>query len=328
MSLSKIATLLFSLIIIIQSNGQNLKDKFQKDVFEKELGYKSSKTQRHSHSSAFLYTSPQNLPNWCSQIPASSNREIFAIGISDPGMDTAQAMSMAIQRAEIMANLFRKSTVQLLCDFYVSDDDHIKKSIYEHGAQIYAYLPATKGTTEVLQEHFSEFHEAIVLIKYTPPRLVSKKKLSVIRAEVYRSDMERNKRGEFKTIYELILKNHFNLNQAPVFYEATEIGNHKEVLSIQENDTVFVPIYNLKYKADSSYSTLSHGLWSCYYKQTVDYILDRAREKPENIRYLGDDYMQSTIEKQVLGKSENLVKTTLRSISFSENALKVGIIEN
>lgn len=307
--------------------AQEEKDKYFKDVFSKEIEYKDDKMSRESHSSKYTYTHPQRIPEWCNNLPASSDRSVYALGISDPGLDSAIARPQALQRAEIMANIFRKSTVQLLCDFYEGGDDNIRKSIYEHGAQLYTYLPECTDCSQVLYETQNAFGEYIILINYNPPRFISKKKLSTVRSEVYKSDVSRNRSGEFKIIYELLLMNKYRLLQQPAFYEYTELGRHLEVRSMAENDTLFVPIYSLKYITDSSQIILSHGLWQSYFKSSIDQILDMARSKPENVRYLEDDFNQNEQKKQVLGKSENLIKVSLNGLSFKKEEFCIKITE-
>jgi hypothetical protein len=310
--------------------GQIDRKRFE-NIFDEETN-NDKYSKRENHSGVYQFVPPQDLPDWFVSPPISSGSDIFSIGISDPEMDTTEALEQAILRAEIMANVFRKATTQLLCDFFSNEVNQSNQIVFEHFARVSAKLPNQTGNYELVNTYRNRFDETLVLIKYIPPKRVRANQLQTIKLELYRSEVETSSIGEYESIYELIVQPESVSEGRPAFFQLTELGKRSDVVSGKDKEEKQVPIYSLKYTglpmADSAKACfLSHGLWKDYYKSALIQMLEKAREKPENISYLGDNYNSESFQKLTRGVSVNKMRFVLTGIKGEQNQLKVTLKE-
>lgn len=324
---------LITLILLAYSlvaTAQIDKKKFEK-IFNEETT-SDKYTKRENHSGAYQFIPPQTVPEWFINPPTGNESTIYSIGISDPEMDTTEGMEQALFRAEIMANIFRKSTTQLLCDFFTNELNQSSDIVFEHFARVSSKLPAQKGNYEILNTYRNRFDETLVLIKYIPPKRIKANQLQTIRLELYRSEVETSSSGEYESIYELLVQPYSVEEPIPAFFQITEFGKRSEVISGINKSEKKVPIYSLKYKGipmtDSTQTCfLSHGLWKDYYKSVLVKILDKAREKPENISFLGDNFNNESYQKLTRGVSINKMQFIVTEIKANQNQLNVSLKE-
>lgn len=323
--------LIYTFILIpVWCFGQVDKTKFE-EIFEEETT-DSKYSKRENHSGAYHYVPPQVVPAWFINPPVSNGNEVYAIGISNPGMDTTAALEQALLRAEIIANVFRKSTTQLLCDFFTNEMQRSNSIVFEHFARVTAKLPRQKGNYQVVDSYRNRFDETLVLIKYEPPKKVKASQLQTIRLELYRNEIDSKTYGVYESIYELLVQPESVEADAMEFYQLTELGKRSDVVSGGTKKENQVPIYSLKYSglpmADSASNCfLSHGLWKDYYKSILLQILERAREKPENISFLSENYNSENNQNLTRGISVNKMRFVLTGVQAEQNQLKVKLQE-
>jgi len=317
--------------IITSLPAQLDKTKFEQ-VFGEE--FEDSKySKRKSHSGVYQYTKPQMVPDWFINPPVTEGNEVFAIGISNPQMDTTEALYLAITRARVMANVLRKSTTQLLCDFFQNEGNNTNNIVFEHFGRINSFLPAN-DKFEIVETYRNEFDETMVLIKYKAPRKVKPEELNKIRLELYRNEIETGSRGSFESIYEIQVKSNEIAMPDPMLYRLTELGPRFDVVNYIEGQKKEIPIYSLRYKGLPSqdsveYTSFSHGLWNEYFRSVLLYIVTIAREKPENIQYMGetDVFETESMEKLTRGISTNRMRFVITGFSTTNNRLKVSMQE-
>ncbi len=303
-----------------------------KKVFDNELNQDSKYTHRENHSSKYLYTMLQQVPDWFIHPPVASQNEIFAIGISDPEMDSVKAFEMALFRAKVVANLLHLSTTQLLCDFFLNELDHSSNIVYEHFSRISAQMPIDDSSFFVTETYRNAYDETMVLIKYIPSKKIKKNQSAKILFELYKNETESSVHGEYESVYELQVVWPHNGNSLKDFYQFTEVGNRSDVVS-QMGDTLHqIPIYSLIYTGIPGEDTLpsvilSHGLWKDFFNSTMTQIITKAREKPENVSYLSDDYQKDSYQKLTRGISVNRQRFYISSILKRENRLVVKLQE-
>lgn len=326
-----VLTLVF-IVIFNQLQAQGEQKEFKK-VFDKELEEQHSKySHRENHSGAYQYTKPQQVPSWICNPPVIQGDEVYAIGISDPGLDSVHGMEQALFRAKIMANLFYTSTTQLLCDFFMNELDHSTSIAYEHFTRISAKIPKNGGTYSLIEYFLNGFDETMVLIKYSPVKKIKKNQADNIRLELYKNETESETHGEYESIYELqVAPPNFN-DSVKDFYQLTEFGSRYDVVSKVNGDNVQVPIYSLKYvgipTTDSVHTAyVSHGLWKEYFKSVMLQIVGKAREKPENISVLSDDYQKDSYQKLTRGISVNRQRFVYSRLSKKDEKLVVEMQE-
>ncbi|MBI9066451.1 MAG: hypothetical protein JEZ09_04095 [Salinivirgaceae bacterium] len=324
--------LIFAIFLLINSIcfAQNDKDRF-KEVFDSEIADETT-LDRSSHSGRYQHTVAQQVPDWFINPPTSDGQSMYAVGISDPGMDTIQGLEMALFRAEIMANIFRKSTTQLLCDFFLNEQDQSNSIVYEHYSRITTKLPNSKGNYDIIKSYRNEYDETMVLIVYNPPTKVVSNELYPIRFELYKNETESSTYGVFESVYEIVVKSNSYEIPDPVFYELTELEDRSEVVSKSFEEEIKVPIYSLAYMGIPSSDSVkqcyfSHGLWKEYFKSVMVYIIKKAREKPENISFLGDKYNVESYQKLTRGVSVNKMRFALTGFCFENGKLKAKMTE-
>jgi len=307
---------------------------YDKELFEKEFQKEFSEakySKRESHSSVYQRTAPQQVPAWFVNPPVSNTDEVYAVGISDPEMDTTNALNQAVYRAQIIANVLRKSTTQLLCDFYLNEVNQSSDIVYEHFTRINSYL-AIEGKFEIIESFRNRFDETIVLIKYFPIKNLAKEQVNSINLELYRSEVETTAKGKFESTYEMIVKSNFDSIADPMVYQLTDLGNRYDVESTQGTEQKTVPIYTLGYSGIPSndsiqYCYFTHGLWKEYFKSVMSFIIVKAREKPENIQHISDTYQTNSLEKLTRGISVNKMRFVVTGLSVSDNKLNVAMQE-
>jgi hypothetical protein len=321
---------MFTLLVVNSALAQINKSNIEKIFDEETIDEKY--TKREHHSGKYLYVPTQTVPGWFVNPPAAEGNSVFAIGISDPEPDTVKALNSAIYRALVIANVLHKNTTQLLCDFYVNDDNKYQDVVYEHFSRINAKLPLDADYT-VVSKYRNKYDETMVLVKYNPPKRIKHNEFYRIRIELYRNEIESSASGSFESVYEMQVLSDAVTKYVPVFYQLTELGNHSAVVSGMDTVPADVPIYSLKYSGipvnDSTVKvcSFSHGLWKEYFKSITVFIIAKSREKPENISYLDETYQYNNTQKLTRGISSNRMQFVISKIYGNKIGLNVKLKE-
>lgn len=101
-----------------RKNVEQAYEKF-KDTFHTELGGDLDNNPNHVLS----YQPAVKLPQWLFNLDAYSSANILSIGISDPGLDSLQALQQATLRALSLAAFSKNCEVQNVSDNYYFDTD-------------------------------------------------------------------------------------------------------------------------------------------------------------------------------------------------------------
>ena len=310
--------------------AQSQKERFQ-EVFDEET-MDDKYTTRENHSAKYQFVPPQQVPDWFLNPPVSEGDEVYSIGISDPGLDSTEALNMAIYRARVMAHVFRYSVTQLLCDFFMDEVEHSNNVVYEHFSRINSTISVDSESYELINQFTNRFDETLVLIKMQPSLKIPKEKTYAIQLELFKNETDASIYGNYESVYDLMVKSNNIIQVDPVFYQLTEYGTRTDVISGINNRNQQVPIYSLGYEGLSSsdsvrYQYFSHGLWKEYMKAVMTFIMNAAREKPENVQVLSDKYQSESYEKLTRGISVNKMRFVLTGIKAENNLLKVGMRE-
>lgn len=324
------------LCLALSSNlfAQFDKEKFE-EIFNEETSQDDKYSSRESHSNLYTHVPAQTIPQWVYAPPVSSSGSIVALGISDPGLDSTDAFQMATYRACVMANILHKNTTQLLCDFFLNEVLASQQIVYEHFSRIITQMPDSVSSYNILETYTNAFDETFVLIEYNPFEKRESLNLNTIFFELYKNETEHGLYGGYESIYELLVKRNGN-KYSPMMYQLTEYGPRNSVVGSIYGIDYEVPIYSLSYNYQMADSVtkfhLSHGIWKEYFKSTTNYILSVAREKPENIKVMGDnnkaDYNQSdSYEKLTRGLSVNKLAFVFEGIRVTNDQLSVSLRE-
>jgi hypothetical protein len=324
----------FLIFVAILACSHQLFGQFDQEKFEKIFDQEVTNTkyiERENHSGKYLHMAPQEVPAWFINPPVSDGNDVYAIGISDPEMDSTEALAQAIYRAQILANVLRKSTTQLLCDFFVNELNHSSNVVYEHFSRINTKIPIL-GNFEIVSTHRNKFDETIVLMRYFPTDSLKPEQYDRIAMELYKNEVQCSAYGNFQSVFEIRVQPNTTDRIDPMFYQLTELGTRYDVQSVCENQEKNMPIYKLSYAGipsndSAKFSYFSHGLWKEYFKSVTIQIISKAREKPENIQYLGNAFQKNSYEKLTRGISINQMRFVVTGMSIFKNELKVAMRE-
>ncbi len=114
---------------------------------------------------------PALLPEWFFNLPDSKENCMYSIGISDPGMEEENAFELAVLRARCITFLSLFANISNVIDNYTNDQQSGKTeeftTKYVNYFRITALGSVDERGFEVINQYFTSFNEAIVLLKYT-----------------------------------------------------------------------------------------------------------------------------------------------------------------
>ena len=193
----------FALSAQNNSNGKTTKDyRNFKETLEKEI----ENNEQDTAQSKFQVLHPVKLPDWIFNLPASDRNTIYSIGISDPGMEEEKAFKLAELRAKVILSALIHSKVTFIIDNYsnerVADNRDEFTTRYENLFSILSSFSATASNFEIINEYFTSFGEAIVLLKHN--RKISNDLADHIQLEINSYEVERQKYNKFEIFFFVI----------------------------------------------------------------------------------------------------------------------------
>jgi hypothetical protein len=278
--------------------------------------------KENTYSLIYKNIKSQQIPNWVNNIPPSNKRYIYSIGVSNPDSDSVQAVSTAINRAELMASILYKSTVQQLCSYFLNEYDISSNILYENYVQIVSNTKFKKYTIE--KTYTNRYNETIVLVKFNTRSAISTDTKNIL--SIYKNEFNSTTSEQLETVYELSKE---VKDASSLIYQLTTLGEHIELLTKIDDKTTKIPIYNLSYLTTNdtivNNKTLSYGLWNEVLKTTVDVIVKEARSKPGTLQNLGDKYQNKSYQKLTNGIAQNTISIRLKEININNNGVEISI---
>ena len=302
-SLFFLTSILFSISISAQLDKERFQEIFDDETKEEKY------ISRDNHSTEYSHTKAQELPNWFFHPPTPGNGEFIGLGISDPGLDSTDAINMAINRAQIMAYMLKKSTTQFMVDYFINEVTDAHEVVYEHFARVITKMPASVNNCELIESYTNEFDETFALVKFIPDNSKSTMNHNMVFMELFKNEMQAGARGQYESVYELLVKDNREKDEVPLMYRVIEYGTRNDVEGTINNENYSLPIYSLRYTYILPDTVInkqfSHGIWKEVFKATITQILNKARKKPETIKDMGDNYQVESSEKLTRGISSN-----------------------
>ncbi|OQX72164.1 MAG: hypothetical protein B6D61_14855 [Bacteroidetes bacterium 4484_249] len=183
---------------------------------------------------------PAHLPYWIFQLPESNQQTVYAIGISDPGMEENNAYKLAELRAKsIIAVLLHPAVAGVTDNFSnervnpASEDFTAKYVDYN---RIVSTLYNCDINTEIVERFFTSFNEAIVLAKYKPVLQNEVTDSIIVIVGVYQAERQKSDNFEIEEKFE-ITSNFINDTCDDVFnYSFQALNNLFEISSDFNNE--------------------------------------------------------------------------------------------
>jgi len=298
--------ILFHMISIAQDNstGKTEKD-YQK--FKETLEVEIENSKKDTTKSNFQILHPADLPDWLFKLPTSNQNTIYSIGISDPGMEEEKAFKLADLRAKAIIASLTHSKVTFIIDSYsnekIAGDKDEFTTRYENLFSILSALSTSSSNFETVNQHYTSFGEAIVLVKYN--RKISKNNTDNIQLEISSYEVERQKFNKFELEekFELTASIYSALSEdkeGRCYYSFHSLNNLFEISSKYQEENYQFPYYSFKYQGQSADSLplhetsinnkLNYGLWKAYIETLVQKIFDLSLASAVVIKRVGDDY--------------------------------------
>jgi len=329
----------FSLLLITllpnSSNGQN-SSSFEK-IFLSETSESQNRTSNKFKNISKLSYYPDTLPSWFFTPPQSTLDCIYAVGISDPDMESSKAKKMAIHRAKAMAELYLNAKLQYFRDVYTSEKESGRYSDYRQRFDTYFKISSASKFDStafaVVDSHLTRYNESMILIKYSPKTLENASNVLSVVGTVLYIEAQVEDAFEVQAEYELLsaLRQPDNPIQSAHFLYR-EKGN--KFLSSSEfvNDQIEFPVYIYKYVAPNCEKNTPplvsyNGLWSKFTRELLRNLTLTTQQTKIRIKNLGEKYNPATsnLSRETVSF---LAQLKLNGIVFERDTMKLNLSVN
>jgi hypothetical protein len=330
--------LLFFLIAFLSSNsiGQD-KSNFEK-TFIKETSQSQNKTSNKFKNVTSYSYYPDTLPAWFFTPPQSTLNCIYAVGISDPDMESAKGKEMAIHRSKAMAGLYLNAKLQFFRDVYTSEKQSGRYTDYRQRFDTYFKISSASKLDDasfaVVDSHMTRYNESMILIKYIPntSRTIASDLLSVVGTVLF-IEAQVDDAFEVQAEYELLSamrKSESSTQSAHYLYR--EKGNKFLSNSEYLNDKIEFPVYLYKYASpdwDKNTQPLVsyNGLWSKFTRELLRNLTLNTQQTKTRIKNLGEKYNPATsnLSRETVSF---LAQLKLNGIVFERDTMKIDLSVN
>jgi hypothetical protein len=331
-------SLAFFLIALLSSNSEGQeKNRFEK-TFLKETSQSQNKSSNKFRNISKLSFYPDTLPSWFFSPPPCTANCIYAVGISDPDMESGAGKEMAIHRAKAMAGLYLNAKMQYFRDVYTSEKQSGRYSDYRQRFDTYFKISSMSKLDDasfaVVDSHQTRYNESMILIKYSPIDLQheGENNLSVIGTVLF---IEAQVEDAFEVQAEYELYSAFRQSDSlteSAHYLYREKGN--KFLSNSEflNSKVEFPVYIYKYASpdwDKNTPPLIsyNGLWSKFTRELLRILTLTTEHTKTRIRNLGEKYnpASSNLSRETISY---LAQLKLNGIVFERDTMKIDLSVN
>lgn len=285
----------------IENDYRNFRETFNQELNDLDSNFSSTKIAVH----------PVRLPDWTIEIPNSQEGCIYAIGISDPGMQFDKALELASLRAKAITALLYKPKISSITDHYSnemqksSSDKFITK--YVNYYQIFGALSVAQDDFQLVEKNYNSFKEAIVLLKYTPKQSGKTKTDSVLlKIDIYQAERQQSNRFEFEEkceMYGLLKRINEEEDVDISYYFFRSINRFYEVVSRFNGVELKFPQNLFRYQSLSTAESgawennisykLTNGLWKAYLQSIIQTYTLSFEDPDIDVAQLGDNYTQS-----------------------------------
>lgn len=316
----------------IEYDYRNFRETFNQEINDLDSGHLSS-TKIAVH--------PVQLPDWIIDIPDAQSNSIYAIGISDPGMQSDEAIELAILRAKALIALLYKPRISSITDYYsneiqkISADKFITK--YVNYFLLFGALSVAQDDFQLVEQDINSFKEALVLLKYSPNQSGKPKTDSVLlKIDIYQAERQQNNQFEFEEKCEMygLSKRNNNENDVDISYYFYRSNKQlHEVVSRFNGVELEFPQNLFRYQSlnttesgpveNSISHKLSNGLWKAYLQSLIQSYTLSFEDPDIEIAQLGDNYTHSN---QNLSRELVTISPSIRINGLQINNNRLSVI--
>jgi hypothetical protein len=308
-----------------------------KSEFEKEFGIENSIELQEKPSNITRVFFKTKLPEWVFNIPSSNDSIVYAIGVSEPGMEKDSAFQLACLRSKAILAILTNSKLEGINDYYINEKDiksgDIISSVYQEFNKLKGKLSFNDADFSIVEEAFTANNEAIVLSSLHIDRK-SGNDLTNINcfAEISSSNVKKNNKYSTSSRIELIAGEQSNLkNSSSHFYYVIKNSNKNskilsDFLGVRVSSDSNLMTYksndiNGAGKENDVYScSLQHGLWHAFTTVLLQTIVLDFNESYTKQSGLSDDYTKLTQNiNRVLSQKE--ISMRINGLHIKNNTL-------
>ena len=317
------------------------------EIMEQQTGVRDS-TSLHQY---FLI--PQELPDWFFHPSSYSSSADYFIGVSEPGMDSLQAMRLAILRGKALALLSGRASIDNISDhFKVVRED---SSYFERGShyldfsRIYGKYSAASGNFVIPQTFYTKYGEGIALVAFKPDATAD---TISVQGEIMQLAHENDRSLEKTLLCRLDIQQTSYpkdvLDKAPDQPDAMDVNtqrlvsrykyegvdNNYQVRSFFAGDTLYVPDHPYRYSSPAGMLdpagtpaisvSLSTGLWNGLIHLLFSHLTYHNRHLKSRVK---SSYDQHNLKQQQIVRtvSRNVVHFRMDSLHISDHGLEMDL---
>jgi len=276
---------------------------------------------------------PDVLPGWWYYPPEANQHFIYALGVSDPWLDTAIARKQAMLRGIGVLSLLAGSSVDAVQDIYsvVNNGSSFNyEQKFEEYTRIHNHISIDPYRVKTMNIYRSKYDETLVLLKYSLKEDVDTGKYTGVQATVFNMEMAMGQAREFHSMIDLWIKQKNDTTDKSLFYRYRNYENLGEIVSRYQEEEINIPRDYYYYKAGGPKGSdivnnairFRYGLWNGF--------ITRLLEKMVNISFEHASYLKDMSDQYAAVHNEELVRTIAKNrLSFIINRISItkeGII--
>jgi hypothetical protein len=316
----------FGLFIVIGSalcRAQTTSDAaYFVQIFEKETNTQKDSAAQHP---VIISIGAETLPEWFGQIPESKDSDFYAIGISDPKIESRQAVTQAIERAIMQFSLMTGSFMSGVSDTYSGSSGNKYEEVYKCKGN-----STLLGKYSITDSFETRFGEKLLLVKFkTTPKDTLSVKTSF---DIYKSVM---KAPVGWYVYENISML-YKRDTVTMAYQYSKNNDNFSSASVFDREVVDIPMAMYDYEVinggevtasaqDTATIKLAHkGLWCGYFQAMVNSMSVLAANHRSSIKNI-DELEQADNTNLMRNTMNNFIVFSIKKISSLDGNLNIEL---
>ncbi|MBS3768955.1 MAG: hypothetical protein KGY69_01770 [Bacteroidales bacterium] len=332
---------LWFILLSLPSSGQRdtLRERIDNDKrkYEEIMESETEEISSDGRKLHQYYLLPEELPEWFFNPSVYSTASVSAIGISEPGMDSANALELAVLRAKSIAILSKRSRIDYISDHFqvVGETDKVSG---EHSrnldfSRIHVRSLIDDEAFTVNEVFYTKYGEAIALVSYAGSAQKRNDTLSVSGEIMH---LTREASGLLNNTVLCRLDIHFapydtlDVSPAESHFTLRRRGKRFNIHSLYNSDSVEFPFHPYRYNhsmnevSDTTFSfqscPLKLGLWNAYINLLFSKLSYYHGNLESRVKVTYDNY---NLKDQGLIRtiSGNSLRFSMDSLAIEDNEL-------
>lgn len=308
-----------------KSGVENAYESFKKE-FHNELGDADGVDQKN----VLAYRPAVKLPDWFINFNSTDPGTLFSLGISDPGLDSLDALQQATTRALAMAAFSKKSLIQNVSDNYYLDKDGAK-TLGKFQSFTYYTTRDTLGF-KLLEYEYTSNGEMLVLIDCSSNGDI--KYFINSNIELFQSETSGKVVG--RLLFEVETQNNLgeelksswlvNENSSSIDIESRWDGEALEFVQAKYRYYTSLPTGDNSDNTGDFNFDMKYGLWYAYINAMAA-NMEQMEVFNSQVKFLDDRYDKQFQDLTRIVFTENTA-FNIASLSINDNKLTINLVKD